>query len=85
MHPEWPTAIAKFFKVPDYLANWMTLPVNILTALGLGFVIDVLLDKVQAWTAASKDNPYLSWLNTVFPGRLPQYDEEVVDVTKITK
>lgn len=83
IHPETLTAIAKFFKVPDYLANWMTFPVNVLTALGLGFVIDIMLDKVQAWTAAAKDNPYLSWLNTIFQGRLPQYDAAVVAVDKL--
>lgn len=84
LHPEWATVVAKFFKVPDWLANWMTFPVNVPVSFGLGFMIDVLLDKVQAWTATATDNKYLSWLNTIFQGRLPQYDAAVVDVAKLS-
>lgn len=86
MHPEWLTVIAKFFKVPDYLANWMTFTVNIPMSLGLGFVIDVLIDKVQSWAALTKDGgPWISWLNTIFQGRLPQYDSAVVATEKLSK
>jgi hypothetical protein len=84
LHPEWATTVAKFFHVPDWLANWMTLPVNVITSLGLGFVIDVLLDKVQSWTAAATNNPYLAWLNTIFQGRLPVYDDEMVATDKLS-
>lgn len=84
IHPEWLTVIAKFFKVPDWMANWMTFPVNVPVSLGLGFVIDVGLDKVQSWAAMTKDGPwYVAWLNTVFQGRLPQYDAAVVIVEKL--
>jgi len=85
VHPETLTVIAKFFKVPDWLANWMTFPVNVLTSLGLGFAIDIGFDKIQAWSASVKDNAYLSWLNTIFQGRLPQYDEAVVDVANLSE
>lgn len=92
IHPEWPTKIALFLKVPDWLANWFTLPVNAGTALIAGFVIDIAFDKVQNWTALinqyTKDIPGASWvgkaLNILFQGRLPQYDEAVVDTSALS-
>src|SRR5262249_9168202 len=55
-YPDLPSTIARHFAVPDWLANWATMPVNVATSFCFGFVIDVLLDKAQSWAATATDN-----------------------------
>lgn len=80
LHPDWITIVAVFFKVPQSLANWLTFPVTLGTAVGAGFVIDVLLDSAQSIVAnLVATRPYLSFLNMLVRGRIPEYNPRIVN------
>lgn len=85
LHPDWLSISAVFFHVPKSIADWLTFPVSLGTAVGAGFVIDVILDSAQSIAAfVAKDRPYLSWLPAILGGRIPEYNPRVVN-TKLLK
>src|SRR6266704_1339641 len=59
-HPDLVSRIASALGVSAAIADWLTVPVSLGTAVMFGFFVDVFLDSVQSIVAKI---PQLAWLN----------------------
>lgn len=83
-HPEWPSKVAMAFGVPDYIANWLIITPTLGASVGAGFFIDVVLDYAQVFVGLlTKKFPMFGVIAKIIQAQVPQYDPDVVDVTKV--
>ncbi len=69
-----------YLGVSQNIANWLTVPPTLGTALGFGMFVDVALDQVQILISTS---PKLAWLPDVFKGEIPCYNTDMVNVGQL--
>lgn len=85
LHPDVFAKMAKLAYFPDWLASWFNVTPNPLSAMGFGFICDTVLDYTQVFTGLLVQKyPMLGWLGKIIQAQIPQYDPDVVDVTKTT-
>lgn len=62
--------------VPDWVANWVTVPPTLGTSFGYGFFVDLGLDRLQM--KLFSDSKF-AWVPDVFKGEIPAYNPQYVN------
>lgn len=74
--------LAIYCAVPANIANWLTVPPTLGSAIGFGYLVDLFLDQIQIRIATSDK---LAWLPDSIKGEIPLYDEQAVNGTVLVQ